>query len=158
MLSLSSPLLSLVRCPVFLSVCDFLSSLSRVVSLCVCDVLSSRFLTAILSVCDVLSSLSRLVCLSGVKWEVEENSKHLKRYYGLTIISRPCWPKAAYGLGMIEMMIMMMMMIMMINLIYSEYFHQLLKGDHPLLCLVPLLGNLVQIGKQMYITSSFSCK
>ena len=43
----------------------------------------------------------------------------------------------------------------MMNLIYSEYFHQLLKGDHPLLCLVPLLGNLVEIGKQLYTTSSF---
>ena len=64
----------------------------------------------------------------------------------------------AYGLGMMEMMMTMMMMIMMMNLIYSEYFHQLLKGDHPLLCLVSLLGNFVQIGKQMCITSSFSCK
>ena len=45
--------------------------------------------------------------------------------------------------------------MMMMNLIYSEYFHQLLKSDHPLLCLVPLLGNLVEIGKQMCTTSSF---
>ena len=65
------------------------------------------------------------------------------------MVLRPCRPKTGYGLGM------MMMMMMMMNLIYSEYFHQLLKGDHPLLCLVPLLGNLVQIGKQMYTPSSF---